>query len=381
MDSFTSERFDVAIVGAGPAGCSAGLQLARAGASVVIIEKRSSFQRRLGETLPPVISKVLRTLKLWEDFLQIGPVPSSCNASAWGSSDLTFNDFLFDVEGQGWHTDRGQLERMLAQTVENAGAKLHLGSRVRSCTRTGANWLLEIMSGVTTKYCRAEFLIDASGRSPINCKIGRGRRLVCDYMIAVGVYVLVSAMQTAYSYTLVEAIDEGWFYSAQLGPRDAVICYMTDADLYAHGRRRSQQYWREQLGKAIHTKYRFGEFQIACDPFFAAANTSVRTPVIAQNWMAIGDAAISFDPLSSSGINDALRSGVHAAEAVVALKGGKAEALDDWCQSVRTAFSSFLIARKKIYEIERRWMESPFWKRRQSSPSTGGNGARRPEEA
>lgn len=47
---------DVAIIGGGPAGCVAALQLARGGADVLVLERRTSYERRLGETLPPACS-------------------------------------------------------------------------------------------------------------------------------------------------------------------------------------------------------------------------------------------------------------------------------------------------------------------------------------
>lgn len=58
-----SASFDVAIVGAGPAGCAAGIELARAGARVLLLEK-SEFPRHkvCGEFLSPEVAAVLEEL-------------------------------------------------------------------------------------------------------------------------------------------------------------------------------------------------------------------------------------------------------------------------------------------------------------------------------
>ena len=370
MSRAMREKFAVAIVGAGPAGCSAALQLARAGLSVAVFEQRSSVSRKLGETLPPATNRVLKSLMLWEDFLNTGPLPSTCNASSWGSSSLAFNDFLFGTEGCGWHIDREKFDRLLLHAARDAGATFRLGSRVVSLKTTGATSNLEVVSNGNTGYCRADFVIDATGRAQNLWRMTPVGRLVHDHMIAVGHYVHSPRHIHEYGYALIEAVDRGWFYSAQLSASEAVICYMTDADLYARGNQESTQYWQEQLAQASHTRKRFCCGDIISPPIVASANTSVRSKVTGANWMAIGDAAMSQDPLSSSGIYYALTSGVEAARILVARKNGEAVELDDWSRYIRSAFSNYLVTRGKVYRNERRWPESQFWVRRQEPASS-----------
>src|SRR5262245_6386708 len=76
--------FDVAVVGAGPAGAAAALTLRRRDLSVVLLESRPAPAWQIGETLPPAARPLLQTLGILADFESDGHLPSYGNHSAWG---------------------------------------------------------------------------------------------------------------------------------------------------------------------------------------------------------------------------------------------------------------------------------------------------------
>jgi flavin-dependent dehydrogenase len=84
-----------------------------------------------------------------------------------------------------------------------------------------------------------------------------------------------------------------------------------------------------------------------------------------DGWLAIGDAAIGRDPLSSSGIDFALASAERASSVLCALAAGRHESADEYDAEVQADFAAYLRDRRAYYGIERRWPESPFWQRRQ----------------
>ena len=67
-------QYDVAIIGGGPAGSTAGALLARAGRRVVILERERFPRFHIGESLLPFSMKAFTRLGLHEKFKRAGVV-------------------------------------------------------------------------------------------------------------------------------------------------------------------------------------------------------------------------------------------------------------------------------------------------------------------
>ena len=81
-------------------------------------------------------------------------------------------------------------------------------------------------------------------------------------------------------------------------------------------------------------------------------------------WIAIGDAALSFDPLAAQGLFNALYTGLAAAEACDRTLEGDPDAfleIDDEHANIAQTYRAHLAA---WYAIETRWPDSLFWMRR-----------------
>jgi flavin-dependent dehydrogenase len=82
-----------------------------------------------------------------------------------------------------------------------------------------------------------------------------------------------------------------------------------------------------------------------------------------------GDASMSFDPLSSQGIFNALYSGMKAGQALQHGTRGDFSFLSSYQQRLRKIYSIYLSNRNAYYSLERRWPNSRFWQRRTSEPA------------
>lgn len=80
-----------------------------------------------------------------------------------------------------------------------------------------------------------------------------------------------------------------------------------------------------------------------------------------EGWIACGDAALCFDPISGQGIFAALRSGSAAGAAVAAALGGDEARIDAYAAELEQAWTIYRRRCHGIYRSEHRWAAAPFW--------------------
>jgi hypothetical protein len=97
-----------------------------------------------------------------------------------------------------------------------------------------------------------------------------------------------------------------------------------------------------------------------------AAHSTCFAHVVGPGWVAVGDAAGSHDPLSASGIVRALDSGIHAARAIHAtLVQHRDDALVEYETRHHATYAQYLTTHARYYQMEQRWPDAPYWRRRQ----------------
>jgi len=357
---------DVAILGGGPAGLAAALALTHRGYSTVVVERSDYSNTRIGETLPPAVQPLLTTLGIWDQFLEQKHSRAFGIRCAWGQGQLRDNDFIFDPYGSGWHIDRPSFDQMLARSAEAMGAIVHRSAVLVSCVPNDAgNWQLKVRCGERDRSYRAKFLLDATGRSSCFAHMRGARRITWDCLIGViGFFKSRSRQNLADTFTLIEAVEEGWWYSAVLPNSQLVVAYMTDGDLYAKRQKQLSRYGFQQIQTTKHTQSRIKSYDLVSAPCIVSANSSRLDRVTNGNWLAIGDAAMAFDPLSGQGVYRALESALEAAHSIQEYWMGNDLALIDYAVAVRQDFERYLFLRAAFYSREPRWRNSAFWQRR-----------------
>jgi hypothetical protein len=139
---------------------------------------------------------------------------------------------------------------------------------------------------------------------------------------------------------------------------------MTDADLLPRGDLQLKSFWRVQLRGAPLTSALWRN-PAGADELRSRFSGTVRLDRAAgPGWIAVGDVAMAFDPLSSQGIIKALESGWRGAGAVTDILNGAPRAVDSYLKWLESEFASYTISHRRHYGAVRRWPGSTFWNRR-----------------
>jgi flavin-dependent dehydrogenase len=347
------------VIGCGPAGSALAASLARRGRSVAVFERSNFATPRPGETFGGELEPLLRALGAWEEFTVLPTVPFRSVCSAWGAPELAERASLTNPFGDGFHVDRARFDAMLARVAEASGASLRTGTGRCAIERTEEGFRVRPGRGDAAV---ARFLVDASGRgATATAALVPGRRWVaCDRLVAlVGRFTGPGAAPTD---LLIEAAEDGWWYSSPQPDGTRVIIFLTDSDLVPAGRRDAiTAWWLAALSRTQHTAAQREGLTLTGALRIVRAESGYLVPDRVPGFCAVGDAAMALDPLAGNGVARALRSGLEAAEAIDHALSSSPLAGSQTAQR----FVNALERRARYYQMEGRWTTAPFWLRRQ----------------
>jgi len=361
-------NFDVVIIGGGPSGTAAGLTLLkRDGITVAIVEKSDYSSLRIGESLSPGIRPLLEYLDVWENFHRDQSLESFGSQAAWGGATPRALDYLFTLHGSGWSLDRVRFDRMLADAFRERGGHLLTNTRFLKCARVANKiWKIQVRNSqeAIQKIC-CKFLIDATGRTGYLARHLGVLRTIHDRLVGIGsIGQLSSKDSTLESIVLVEACEYGWWYTSPVPGNRISVVLMSDADIVRRRQAASPERWQLLLSQMELTSKRVCGFKFTKKPKAFSCFSSRLQQVGGKNWVAVGDAATSHDPLSSTGIPHAIGTGVDGAIVAANSLFSNGELLESFQHSIHGNFLQYLRTHWQYYKRETRWPESLFWKRR-----------------
>jgi flavin-dependent dehydrogenase len=356
---------DVLIAGGGPAGAAAALSFARDGARVILLERRATPVQRMGESLSAAARAPLTELGVWSSFLALEPRPSYLVRSSWGGS-VVERDAVAHGHGPDFHLDRARFDAFLVEHARAAGALVYTSSRLRGVERDGSRYrTLAVMNGADS-VVHADFLIDATGRSASLARSLGARRSTADRLVGVARWFGDAPGEPC---VLVEAADHGWWYSAPAPDGKLVVLFVTDAGTRAaHAAR--PDVWAENLASAPLTRERLAGARPLGSASAYAASPALTEWDTGERLLAVGDAALSFDPMSAQGLTFALRSGLEAARALLLERAGEERVRARYQAGIRGIYRDHLAGREALYDNERRARRTPFWLSARGAPAS-----------
>lgn len=378
--------WDVVVVGAGPAGAATALTLAGFGRRVLLVERGTTAGFKFGESLPPVSIDLVR--HFLGDIDGPGWSPGSRyktagNLSLWAAGPPDVTDFYFTPSGFGLCVDRLAFDEALRTAAVAAGATLLRGCRLDACERIAdrsCNWRLSLASAAGTSRHLARYMVDCSGRRAV---LATALGVPTDSHDRLFAYARWFSREGADDdrHTRVEAASGGWWYSNRLpGAGDnrtiRLVVFHTDRDLPESRLAGHPDGFERLLDQftLVAPLLRAGGYRPCGAIRGAPAGSQRLREFYGDAWMAVGDAAQAYDPLSSQGIDKALRTGSHAAhmihyalaecdESPAALDGRNAY-VRQYADQQGQLWQAYLSRLDYYYGIQTRWSDQPFWQRR-----------------
>lgn len=372
MTKLKTTTVDVLVVGGGMAGCALAYALAQK-YRVLVLEKQpeTSYQDRVGESLPAAALRSLRTLGLGDALDQSSHSNYHGVVSIWGQSTPIRKDFFDSLDGTGLHVDRGSLNRAIKSAATKAGVRFIHNAQLTSLSGNTGKWVIEAKSGDQRYNINAHFVVDASGRANIVARKLGLKRINIDRAVAIHTQCSrietdrATQKQNYIGTTLIEAVDNGWWYRAPLPNGKSILSFHSDSDLPSTRIMQQPTHWLEALRS---TKLIASDIELPKESdlnlTLCAANSSFSTHGAGHAWLAIGDAALAFDPLSSQGMFNALTTALLAKQCIYQTLEGNGNATSAYAQSLSKVCNAYQRNLSEVYQSETRWPESPFWKRR-----------------
>ncbi len=319
---------DVIVIGGGPAGSTVSTLIAQHGHHVKLFERERFPRFHIGESLIPETYWVLKRLNML-DKMKKSPFVKKYSVqfvSAGGKVSAPF--YFWDNKphecSQTWQVVRSEFDLLMLRNAQEQGVEVHEGTRVLDVIfedGRAAGVRIQKEDGAQEEL-RAKVIVDASGQSGL--LQNRFKLRVWDPVLNKG--AIWTYWEGAYrdsgrdeGATLViqTANERGWFWYIPQHNNIVSVGVVAAFDYLFKGRGSHEQTYQEEVERCPGVKQRVASGRRVTG-YFATKDYSYRSKQVAgDGWVLIGDAFGFLDPLYSSGVLLALKSGELAADAIV----------------------------------------------------------------
>ena len=320
-------QFDVIIIGAGPAGTTAAALLAEKGRNVLVIEKEKFPRYHIGESLMPFCWFTLNRLGVLGEMERIGYTKKSSvqfvTADGRQSQPFYFFQHYDHPSATTWQVERAEFDVMLLKNARAKGAEVREQTRVTRTIKDDSGRTVGVeavgLDGVAYEVF-APMTIDCSGREQVaTAKEGWRLRDPMLNKLSIWTYFRGAKRDPGIdegNTTVAYLPERGWFWYIPLKNDIVSVGIVAEKDyLFSESKDPAEIMCRE-IGRNVWIKdhlsigEQFGEYWVTSEFSYRSRYCA------ADGLLLAGDAFAFLDPVFSSGVYLALKSGEMAADAV-----------------------------------------------------------------
>ncbi len=323
-----SSEYDVIVIGGGPAGCTAATLSARQGRRVLLLEREQFPRFRIGESLMPATYWSLERLGVLEKLRATAFLRKHSVQFFVHDGRPTAPFYFSQVEDHDspvtWQVDRAEFDRLLLEHAAEAGVEVHQGAPVRHVTFDGqrATGVVADLPDQAGASISAPVMVDATGQASLLSRTLKLKQIDPRLKNA--------ALFTRYRGARRDAgVDEGatlilhtkdqesWFWFIPL-PEDLVSVGVVGKLEYLMTERPGtpQQVYAEELRKCPALEERLQGAEQVTGIQAQKDFSYISRRIAGDGWILAGDAFGFLDPIYSSGVFLALKSGEMAADSI-----------------------------------------------------------------
>ncbi len=323
-----TNSIDVVVIGGGPAGSTVSTLIAQHGHRVLLFERERFPRFHIGESLIPETYWVLGRLKMLDKMKNSHFVKKYSvqfvNASGKLSAPFYFWDNKPHECSQTWQVVRSEFDLMMLRNAAEQGVEVHEATRVLDVifeNGQAAGVRIQKHDG-SVEEVKAKVVVDASGQSTLLQNRFKLRRW--DPVLnkgAIWTYWEGAFRDTGRDEGATLVIQtpskQGWFWYIPQHNNMVSVGVVAPFDYLFKGRGGHEATYQEEVERCPAVKERVSVGRRVTG-YFATKDYSYRsTQAAGDGWVLIGDAFGFLDPLYSSGVLLALKSGELAADAIV----------------------------------------------------------------
>ena len=348
------KRYDVVVIGGGPAGGSAAATVAEAGFETLLIEREAMPRFHVGESLMPEVYWPLQRLGLTERVKRAG-WQAKKSVQFVTHNGRESEPFFFSQHDDRecsttWQVERSEFDKMVFDRAAELGADCFDRTRLMDVIFDESGKATAVVvrdsSGVEHTI-EAKVVMDGSGQqSFIANKLGLKEINPDLKKAAIWTYfrgaVRGEGDNEGATIILQTKTKNSWFWFIPLSRGITSIGCVGDNEYMLKGRGKPEQVFDEELTRCpglahrLENATRLGEIKATKEFSYMSKQSS------GDGWVLVGDAFGFIDPVYSSGVYFALEMGIRAGDAVVeGLRKDdvSAEQLGAWAESFREGAS------------------------------------------